>query len=88
MDRCRQDATINVVELAGGGLRINIATEQLRNDGRSDSMDALSDRLGENLIDFGRFTFKWDSPFNVTPVVSPSPLAELFIVSDQFWWRL
>jgi len=58
VDQCSQDATNNVVELARGGLCINITTEQLRNDGRSGSMDTLSDRLGGKLINFGRLTFE------------------------------
>jgi hypothetical protein len=62
VDQCSQDATNNVVELARGGLRINVATEKLRNDGRSGSMDTLSDRLGGKFINFGRLAFKWDSP--------------------------
>ena len=57
-----QDAANNVVQFARGGLRIRIATEQLKNDGRSGSMDVLSDRLDGRFINFGGLALKWNSP--------------------------
>jgi len=57
-----QDAANNVIEFTRGGLCINIATEQLRNDGRSGSMDILSDRLDGRFINFGGLALEWNSP--------------------------